>query len=373
MGINLLGRDLRSIVVFKQRHIGDVLLSTPAFRALRASYPSAMIAAVVNEGTEPMLTGNPDIDRIVVFRRSRREAGGMARWEEEISFLREIRSLRPELAVQLTEGDRGAVLSVLSGARFRLGVAPGKAGIFGKERLFTHLCPRPDRYRHAVLRDLDVLAAAGIPTAERSLRFFVSDDDRKTAIEKLSAAGVEPGKPFAIVRPGSRWKFKCWTDEGMARIVAHLAHLGVPPVLISGPDVSEKEQLARIQSISKPAACLAGGLSLKEEGALIAAARLLVGVDSAPVHMAAALGTPCVVLFGPMGAYNWAPWEGIDWGYTPVRPAGTRQVGRHIVVQKEWDVLLRGKEEGKRNVGMEEIKPEEVEEAVEKVLDAGWK
>ena len=73
------------------------------------------------------------------------------------------------------------------------------------------------------------------------------------------------------------------------------------------------------------------------------------------MHIAAAVGTPVVALFGPTGAYNWAPWEGIDWGYTAESPAGTRQVGRHIVVQKDRDCLRRGVEEGRRNAGMEEI------------------
>jgi heptosyltransferase-3 len=112
-------------------------------------------------------------------------------------------------------------------------------------------------------------------------------------------------------------------------------------------------------------------LSLKELGAAIASARIFVGVDSAPMHIAAAVGTPVVALFGPTGAYNWAPWEGIDWGYTPESPAGTRQVGRHIVVQKEWDLLKRGKEEGRRNSGMEEITLEEVVQAVDRVLSPG--
>ena len=99
MGDSLAGRDLRSIVVFKLRQIGDVLLSTPALHALRQAFPGARIAAVVNEGTQEMLSGNPDIDRLVVFRRGRRDAGGKGRLREELGLLRGLRSLRPDLAV----------------------------------------------------------------------------------------------------------------------------------------------------------------------------------------------------------------------------------------------------------------------------------
>ena len=372
MGSDLRGRDIRSVVVFKQRHIGDVLLSTPVFRALRVSFPGASTTAVVNEGTEAMLSGNPDIDRIVVFRRSRREAGGMERGREELSFLREIRACRPDLSVQLTEGDRGAILSFLSGARFRLGVAPAKPGVFGKERLFTHLCPPPDRYRHAALRDLDILAEAGIPPADPSLRFFFSPGDRESLERKLHRAGVSGGMPYAIVHPTSRWKFKCWKDEGMAGIVTHLSRKGIFPVVTSGPDPTEVAQAERIAALSGAAcASLAGSLTLKELGAALAPARLFVGVDSAPMHLAAAVGTPSVALFGPTGAYNWAPWEGVDWGYTADRPSGTRHVGRHVVVQKEEDLLMREKAKGRKNAGMEAITLSEVTEAVDRVLLTG--
>lgn len=371
MGDRLPGRDLRSILVFKQRHIGDVLLSTPVFRALRASFPSAALTAVVNEGTEEMLTGNPDVDRIVIFRRSRRDAGGMARWKEEARFLREVRSARAELAVQLTEGDRGAILSLLSGARHRVGVAAVRPGLSGKRRIFTHLCPAPPLHRHAVLRDLDVLAAAGIPPAELSLRFAFSAQDREGAIRKAMRAGLPEDVPFAVLQPTSRWTFKCWTDEGMAGVVGHLSRNGVFPVVTSGPAPEEAAMAGRILARSASGgALLAGALSLKELGALIASARLFLGVDSAPMHIAAAVGTPTVALFGPTGAYNWAPWEGIDWGYTAESPAGTRHVGRHAVVQKDRDCLRRGVEEGRRNAGMEEITLAEVVETVDRLLVA---
>ena len=371
MGDSLPGRNLRSILVFKQRHIGDVLLSTPVFRALRASFPSASLTAVVNEGTQEMLTGNPDVDRIVVFRRSRREAGGAARWREEARFLREIRSVRPHLAVQLTEGDRGALLSLLSGARHRVGVASVRPGLFGKRWIFTSLCPAPSPYRHAVLRDLDVLAAAGILPSDLSLRFPFSGRDREEAIRKAVRAGLPEGSPFAVLQPTSRWAFKCWTEEGMAGIAGHLFRKGVFPVVTSGPDPGEAAMAERIHlRAASCGALLAGTLSLKELGALIASARLFLGVDSAPMHIAAAVGTPTVALFGPTGAYNWAPWEGIDWGFTAENSAGTRHVGRHIVVQKDRDRLRRGLAEGRRNAGMEEITLEEVEEAVDRLLVA---
>jgi len=369
---SLAGRDIRSIVVFKQRNIGDVLLSTPAIRALRRAWPSARIAVAVNSGTEAMLSGNPDVDRVIAFDRPAREAGGLRRLKAEARFLREIREGRPDLAVQLTEGDRGAILAFLSGARFRAGVAPARSGFAGKERLFTHLCPPPSRYRHAVLRDLDVLGAAGIPPAEPDLRFAFSDADRARAAAALLEAGVPAGAPYAVLQPGSRWKFKCWTDAGNAALIAHLSGQGVYPVLTSGPDPEEVAQVERVRAeASVPSASLAGRLSMQELGALIASARLYVGVDSAPMHLAAAVGTPTVALFGPTGAFNWAPWEGIDWGYSEENKAGTRFAGRHAVVQKAFHCCPCGKDGcggTKKSRCMDELSIDEVIPVVDRVL-----
>lgn len=369
---SLLGREIRSIVAFKLRHIGDVLLSTPAFHALRGAFPGARIAAVVNEGTQDMLSGNPDIDRILVFRRGRRNAGGKRRFGEELALLREIRSHRAEVAVNFTEGDRGAVLSLLSGAGFRVGVAPARRGLWGKERFYTHLCPRPDLYRHQVWKDLDVLASAGIPPGDLSLRFHIPEKDGEESQRKLSAAGVPGGAPYAVVQPTSRWTFKCWTEEGMAGVVAHLSRKGIFPVVTSGPDRAEIAQANRIAASSgSPCTSLAGDLSLKELGAAIASARVFVGVDSAPMHIAAAVGTPVVALFGPTGAFNWAPWEGIDWGYTAKSPAGTRRVGRHAVVQQESNEPPPGNA-GRggtgKGIGMEEITLGQVVDEIDRIL-----
>ena len=371
MARSLLGEPVSSILVFKQRNIGDVLLATPAIHALRNAWPSARIAVAVNSGTEAMVEGNPDIDRVIVFDRKARDAGGAGRWREEARFLGEIRAWGPDLAVQLTEGDRGAILAFLSGARFRIGVAPAREGLWWKDRLFTHLASRPERLRHTVLKDLDVVAVAGIAPADTSLRFHVSVEDRRRAREKASEAGLV-GEPYAVIHPGSRWKFKCWTAAGMAGVLDLLETRGIFPVLTGAPDPAEHRIVREIVDMrGRGVPTLVGVLTLKELGALIAGARLFVGVDSAPMHMAAAAGTPAVALFGPSGGFNWAPWEGIDWGYTPDRLSGIRVVGRHAVVQKDWDCVPCGKDgcNGcKRSCCLEGTTLEEVRVALDRLL-----
>lgn len=366
--------NIRSIAVLKFRNIGDVLLATPVFRALRSRYPQAGIAAVVNEGTEEMLTGNPDIDRIIVYRRPDRTSSGWKRVSAEVSLLREIRSWRPDLTVSLTEGDRGAFLSLLSGAACRIGVSSFGTGFRWKDRIFTHLHRGKIGFRHEALYNLDILSAAAIPPADRTLRFFFSPEDERRARTILQEAGVPEGAPYAVVHPCSRWVFKCWGDGKMASVMAHLADRGITPVVTSGPAEAEIERAARVaEAYGNPRANVGGKLTLKEMGALLASARLYVGVDTAAMHIAAAVGTPVVALFGPTSAIRWAPWEGMEWGYSRERMAGTVSVGRHIVVQKDWECVpcrRAGCEDSKRSRCLEETGVEEVLEAVDRVQTA---
>jgi heptosyltransferase-3 len=129
------------------------------------------------------------------------------------------------------------------------------------------------------------------------------------ARDKLRLAGWS-GQPYAVVHPGSRWMFKAWTVEGNARVVDHLAARGLAVVLTAAPDAQETRfsdeilRHTRVDCID-----LRGRLTLEELGAVIRQARLFVGVDSVPMHIAAAVDTPGVALFGPSSDIEWKPWS----------------------------------------------------------------
>jgi len=123
----------------------------------------------------------------------------------------------------------------------------------------------------------------------------------------LRSYGVAPGE-FIHIHPASRWHFKYWPVEQMARLIERLHADGYQVVLSAAPDSAETTMLDAIQRrLSRPAVSLAGQFSLKDLAALIARARLFIGVDSAPMYIVAAVGTPCVVLFGPSGDKEWGP------------------------------------------------------------------
>jgi heptosyltransferase III len=165
--------------------------------------------------------------------------------------------------------------------------------------------------RATVERHLDLLRRLGIhPDAqERAPTLAIADATLARAHEKLRAAGWQ-GEPYAVVHPGSRWMFKVWTPAGNAQVLDHLAARGLVPVLTAAPDARESELAdAILQQASSRCIDLRGRLTLPELGAAIAGAEVFFGVDSVPMHMAAAAGTPGVALFGPSSEKEWGPWS----------------------------------------------------------------
>ncbi|MGA2193169.1 MAG: putative lipopolysaccharide heptosyltransferase III [Nitrospirota bacterium] len=297
MGVN-------NILVIKLRHIGDVLLTTPTFRALKTALPGARITAVVPAGMEELLTLNPSISEVIPFHKGR----GIL---YELGFLKKIRDKRFDISINMTEGDRGAVLSFVSGARVRIGIDPRGKGLIGKRRLFTHLIKWGyDDFRHRAVKDMDVLAPLDIDPGEPVVEMFTSPDDDEAVARLLAEAGILPGGPFAVVHPTSRWLFKCWRDEAVASVMDYIEAKGVRVVITSGPDKKELEKARRIISLAtrKPID-LSGRLSLKRFASLCKGAKLFFGVDSAPMHIAAAVGVPVVALFGPSDSRVWGPFS----------------------------------------------------------------
>jgi heptosyltransferase-3 len=349
-----------NILVIKLRHIGDVLLAVPVFRALRERFPDARITALVNSGTEEAISGNPLINDIMVFDRSQKRKSATRRALYEFGFLMDIRRRQFDITVSLTGGDRAAVLSFMSGARYRLAYDPGRRGLLGKRYLYTHLAKLRKRGHHTVAKDLDLVAQFGITTDDLSVNFHIPDEAQTSVGRLLAEAGVGDEDIIVHVHPTSRWLFKCWKDSAMAEVLKWLTDRGTKVILTAAPDRGELERVRSIISqrdlrdrIGKGSLIdLCGKITLKQLAAVAARAHLFFGVDTAPMHIAAAVGTPVVALFGA-GERNWRPW-GED----------------HCVISRET-VPSQGvsrEERVKRN--LERITPADVIEELERRLSA---
>lgn len=291
---------IRCVLVTKLRHHGDVLLASPVLSALQRRLPEAKIDALVYQDTRDMLSGHPALNQLHLLTKR-----GSLR--EEWRLLRALRSRRYDLMVHLTSSARGAWLARV--LRPAISVAPNHTGAFYRNS-FTHLYPQA-RSRHMVEYNLDALRRIGIwpEDADKKLVLVAGAEAELSAQKHMRELGLESGK-FILIHPTSRWKFKCWPEEKVAELARRLAERGLPLVFTSGPDAAETGMIQRILArVPLPVPSLAGKLTLKELAALTARARLFIGMDSAPMHIAAAVGTPVVVLFGPSGFELWGPWR----------------------------------------------------------------
>src|SRR5881394_3424392 len=295
-----LGECGRALVV-KLRHHGDVLLAAPVLSVLKAHAPAIEVDALVYDDTAPMLAGHPALSRLHVIGRRWRSLGALARLRHEHALFRELRARRYDLIVHLSEQPRGAWLARTLGARFTVGPVDRERGSWW-HKSFTHLYPLV-RNRHHVEVNLDALRRIGVqPGLNERKVVFVPGDAAEARVRDLVV------EPFVHMHPASRWHFKCWPAERNAALADRLAGEGHRVVMTSAPDeigfIDEILGKMRSQPVN-----LAGKLSLKELGALIARARLFIGVDSMPMHLAAAMGVPTVALFGPSSEVVWGPWN----------------------------------------------------------------
>ncbi|MFO1281257.1 MAG: putative lipopolysaccharide heptosyltransferase III [Burkholderiales bacterium] len=326
--------EVRAALVTKLRHHGDVLLASPVYSALKAAAPHAAIDALVYRETAPMLEGHPAIDRIHTIDRDWKRAGLARQWAAERALGRALAQRRYDLVVHLTEHPRG--LALVRRLKPRWSVASERAAERGSawlwRRAFTHFYRLPrGTERPMVEQNLDALRRIGVEPDDscRALVLAPGEEARRRVDERLAALGIAERR-FVQMHPGSRWTFKCWPADRCAALAARIVGDGLSVVLTGAPDPRERGMvdaiLAALPADAKGKVFdLAGALSLTELAALTAKARAFVGVDSAPMHIAAAVGTPTVALFGPTSEIAWGPWRvehRIVASSHPCRPCG---------------------------------------------------
>ena len=306
--------EIRRALVTKLRHHGDVLLASPVFTTLARAAPHVEIDALVYAETVPMLANHPAIAQIHAIDRDAKRRGVLAQARAEQKLLRALRARRYDLLVHLTEHPRGLVLAHL--LRPRYAVTRERAGGARLWRTrFTHFYRLPRQTpRHAVEANLDALRRIGVYPAQADKKLVLVPGERAHArAEALLREHALAPRAFVHAHPGSRWFFKCWPAASTAALFERIAGDGHRIAVTAAPDPRERALVDAIVAALSPAARarlvdLGGQLALPELAALTSRARAFIGVDSAPMHIAAAMQTPTLALFGPSGEFEWGPW-----------------------------------------------------------------
>lgn len=303
--------SLQRVLVVKLRHLGDVLLTSPVFTALKNQAPHLEIDALVYRDTESMLTSHPAISQIFTVDRDWKKQGWQSQIAHEWKLFRSLRARHYDLIIHLTENPRGAVLALLLGARHSVAREyPSKRGRTWRNS-FTHLYQIPSKPRHTVEIHLDALRRLGIyPKLDERRLVLATGDEAKASVRDLMVRHGLEARGFIHIHPTSRWLFKCWEVDKYVALINTLHEMNERVVLTAAPAEHELQFAARISAkLKRPAIDLCGKLNLKQLAALTRQAKCFVGVDSVPMHIAAAMQTPVVVLFGPSGDLEWGPWQ----------------------------------------------------------------
>jgi len=307
--INL--NKLQRVLVIKLRHHGDVLLASPVFTVLKNHAPHLEVDALVYRDTAEMLTLHPAITEIHTIDRNWKKQGLLRQARAEWLLLSSLWSRHYDLIIHLTEHNRGAWLTRLLGVRHSVARKMPLRGRFWRKG-FSHFYPAPrGNPRHTVELNLDALRRIGIypDESERKLTLEPGVDTRAEMRQRLAQEGLTE-KSFIHIHPASRWLFKCWSPGHMTELIRTLQHQGHRIVVTAAPDAAEQAMVEEILApLEQGVVNLSGQLSLKQLAALSAMAKIFVGMDSAPMHIAAAMQTPVVALFGPSGEKEWGPWQ----------------------------------------------------------------
>ncbi len=302
--------SINRILVVKLQHLGDVLLTTPLFSVLKQQFPHLQIDALIYQETLPILEANPDVRTIYAVDRQWKKQGSLDQFKREYSLFRSLQNNQYDLIINLNDRWRGGWLVRALNPRYSVS-RPYKHrhGRFWRKS-FSHLYSVPLGNRHAVEANLDALRRLGLQpqTDQKKLTLVIKPESQHRVKQLLQPALLE-NKKIIVIHPTSRWMFKAWNPQAFAQVVDGLNTLGFYSILISGPAQKEIDYVANILERTKSHSLnLAGQLSLNETAALIQLADGFLGLDSVAAHMAAAVNTACVVLFGPTNDKVWSPW-----------------------------------------------------------------
>lgn len=328
---------INRVLIIKLQHLGDVLLTTPLISVLKEQYPHLDIDVLVYQETQPVLEGNPYLRRVYSIDRNWKKKGLWFQLKHEANLLRNLKQNRYDLIINLTDRWRGAWLARILHPKFSVSRPYShRRGRFWRKS-FTHIFSIPPHNRHAVEINLDAIRRLGITVndpAHKRLTFTVSAAS-EAKIDALLNTQIGPKTKTIVIHPTSRWMFKAWNPQNFAAVIDRLSELNFCIMLISGPAQPEIAYVSAIlKSTDAKVINLAGQLNLNESAALIKRADCFLGLDSIAMHIAAAVNTPCVALFGPTNDNVWGPWMSphqVLFTDLPCRPCGLKGCGNGML------------------------------------------
>ncbi|MDP6803221.1 MAG: glycosyltransferase family 9 protein [Gemmatimonadota bacterium] len=303
--------DLRcaaSVLLIRQHNqLGDMLLSTPVFRAVRACAPNARIDLVAGPENLEAVRGNAHLDEVLLFDKAALRSSP----RRALAFLRRLRSPAYEVAIVMNTvafSVTAAWIAVLSGARQRVGRAgPGGLGADMASGLFHHVLPAPTPGRHQSDVNLDLVTPLGADGGDRRCEIFLTEQEAGKGRLSLDAA-IGPGRAGSarvVLHPGAGKIPNRWSAARFGEVASALVRDGHRVVLAAGP--GEEHLLHEAEAAAEGALPRLPSMGIRELAGSMAEADLIVANDTGVLHFAAATRTSTLALFGPTDAAEWCP------------------------------------------------------------------
>ena len=344
-----------NILIVKLSAIGDVIHTLPALNALRAAFPDARITWLVEEAASALVIGHPALDRVLVCRRK----SWLRNWKrgsrKEIlaeigAFIRNLRDTRYDVVLDFQALLKGAIWIALARGKRKIGFDRGMAHMEHSYWFLNERIPPISMEVHALERNLQMLEPLGIRETRAVYRLPIAAGHRQTARQLLMAASETEG-PLVCINPVAKWETKLWLAERFAAVADQLvgvyrANVAFTGASADGPIIDDIRRRMQAKSLD-----LSGKTDLMTLAALYEKADLVISTDTGPMHLAAAVETPVVALFGPTAPWRTGPYGGhhrvirIKTACSPCfkrncdRPSCMQQIDSETVFRAAGDIL----------------------------------
>lgn len=289
-------QEFDRICISRMKYIGDVVLTTSIVRAVREKYPDAFIAYLGEKEAVSLLEHNPNLDEIVPFDFTRPAIF------EQSRVMIQLRRMRFDVFVDLFCNPRTAMLAYASGAPMRIGKE-----VRGRGRLYTHRIRDDGKPKTAIEFHYQYVKPLSVePTSVRT-EIFLTDDEKREAQTFLTRHGIDLDRTIVGLHPGATWPSKMWDLEKFAQLADLVrARLGAQVVITQGPD--DRELVGKISRLTKYNPIVLNVLPLRQLAAVLSCFNVYITNDCGPMHIAVAVGTTTICIFGPGEENIWFPY-----------------------------------------------------------------
>lgn len=341
------------ILLIQLGDIGDVVLTMPALKTLRRHFPESELVACVREHARELVEDCPWTDSVISVDKRHRKIGDELAYQAR--FVASLRKPRFSLAIDLRTGSRGAVAAFLSGARHRIGRFADDGHLW-RNRLFTHLVrPENEILQYAAEHHLNIIAPLGLHTDDCIPTLTVPEPRKNRARTILQEAGIPGQRAIVAIHPFSLWHYKEWQFNQWVSLMDHLTRKRGLSVIVTGSPAEWGRSRELTKRAGGEVVNLTGKTSIGDLPALLQLCHLFIGVDTAALHIAGAVGVPTVGIFGPSSPITWAP-----------------RGDRHSVITKKMSCQpcrQKGCQETEKSRCLDNLKAEEVIPVVDHCLE----